>query len=233
MKTLNDIQAEVVGILKTEWKRREGRKVPEAEDIELGNDAVEIDGTVLYADMADSTGLVLGYKDWFSAEIYKAYLRAACEIIRNNDGVITAFDGDRVMAVFFGSSQNTSAAKAALQINYITISVINTELKRIYNESAFQLRQSVGVDTGKLLIARTGVRGANDLVWVGRSANYAAKMCNLRDGAYCSFITQEVFDKLHDSVKYGGDPKRIMWEQVYWPERGISIYRSSWWWKPS
>jgi hypothetical protein len=32
----------------------------------------------------------------------------------------TAFDGDRVMAVFIGDSKNTSAVKAALQINYVT-----------------------------------------------------------------------------------------------------------------
>ncbi len=75
MKSHDDIKAEVEQILKTQWNRREGREVPEAESVQLGNDAVELDATVLYADMADSTGLVIGYKDWFAAEVYKAYLR--------------------------------------------------------------------------------------------------------------------------------------------------------------
>jgi len=74
------------------------------------------------------------------------------------------------MAVFIGDSKNSSAAKTALQIKFLTREIINPILKQAYPSSAFQLEQSVGVDTGKLLVARTGVRGANDLVWVGRAA---------------------------------------------------------------
>ena len=33
----------------------------------------------------------------------------------------------------------------------------------------------LGIDTSKLFVARTGIRKSNDLVWVGRAANYAAK----------------------------------------------------------
>lgn len=231
MKNGDEIRKQVAEILKTDWKRREGRTVPEAEDVQLGNDAVELEATVLYADMADSTALVKGYKDWFAAEIYKAYLYGACEIIRNNNGVITAFDGDRVMAVFFGDSRNTAAAKAALQINYFSNSIVNEEIKARYKDTAFTLEQAVGIDTSKLLVAKTGIRRSNDLVWVGRSANYAAKMCSLRNGMYKSFITQEVFDRLHESAKYGGKDKQIMWSKVMWQEMGLSIYQSSYCWK--
>ena len=232
MKTLEEITIEIQQILKTQWARREGKVVPEADDVQLGNDAIELDATVLYADLADSTGLVLGYKDWFSAEVYKSYLRGACEIIKNNEGVVTAFDGDRVMAVYVGDLKNTNAAKTALQIKYLVKEVINPALQKEYPDSAFRLEQSVGIDTGKLLVARTGVRGANDLVWVGRAANFAAKLCSLREGVFASFITEEVFNKLNDTSKFGGDPKKLMWEKVIWSERGIPVYRSSWQWKP-
>jgi class 3 adenylate cyclase len=232
MKTHDEIKTEIEEILRTKWQRRDGRIVPEAEDVKLGNDAIELEATVLYADMADSTGLVIGYKDWFAAEVYKSYLRGSCEIIKNNDGVITAFDGDRVMAVFIGDNKNTSAAKTALQIKHLCSEIINPALKLAYPNSAFQLEQAVGIDTSKLFVARTGVRGANDLVWVGRAANYAAKLCALRDGVYSSFITEEVFNKLSDASKFGGEPKRLMWEKVIWTEKGIPVYRSSWHWKP-
>lgn len=232
MKTLEEIRIDIEGILKTDWKRRAGQKVPEPEDVALGNDSVEIEATVLYADLADSTGLVSGFKDWFAAEIYKAYLRSACELIKNNGGTITAFDGDRVMAVFFGDAKNSLAAKAALQINYVSNYIINDEVKKRYKETSFVLEQSVGIDCGKLFVAKTGVRGTNDLVWVGRSANYAAKMCSMRNGAYRSFITQEVFDKLNDASKYGGYEKKLMWDKVMWQEMGITIYQSTYWWKP-
>ena len=233
MKTLSEIESEVDQILKTEWNRRAGQKVPETDDVQLGNDAVELEGTVLYADLEDSTGLVLGYKDWFAAEVYKCYLRATCELIRNNEGVITAFDGDRVMAVFIGDSRNTNAARCALQINYVVEKVIDPKIKERYKDTSFQLRQAVGIDSSSLLVARTGIRGSNDLVWVGKAANFAAKLCSLREGNYPSFITEEVFSKLGEISKYGGDPKRLMWEKVMWNEQGIAIYRSSWSWKPS
>jgi hypothetical protein len=89
-------------ILTHTWEERKGIKIPNSEDVQLGNHAVNLDGTVLYADLVDSTGLVRGYKNWFAAEIYKMYLMVASELIRNNGGYITAFDGDRVMAVFIG-----------------------------------------------------------------------------------------------------------------------------------
>jgi class 3 adenylate cyclase len=230
MKSSQDILKEVKDIFATKWKTRDGQKVPEAEDIQLGNDAVTLEGTVLYADMADSTGLVNNYKSHFAAEVYKAYLVAACNIIRNNNGEITAFDGDRVMAVFIGGSKNSSAAKAALQINYI-VSETNAALKQQYPSSSYVLRQYIGIDTSPLYVARTGIRNSNDLVWVGRSANYAAKLSSLGNASYSIYITEDVFDRLSDETKNGGNPRQCMWQKSMWQEKGIAVYRSNWWWK--
>ena len=97
-----DLADEVQKIFKEEWSTREGKKVPESADLALGNDAVKLDGTVLYADLDDSTNLVDYYKPAFAAEIYKAYLNCAAKIIRSEGGVITSYDGDRIMAVYIG-----------------------------------------------------------------------------------------------------------------------------------
>lgn len=231
MKTAQDIIAEVKSIFATKWQTRKGTKVPEPEDVKLGNDAVQLDGTVLYADMADSTGLVNGHKDWFAAEVYKAYLVAACHIIRNNAGVITAFDGDRVMAVFIGDRKNSAAAIAALQLSWVVIET-NSALKLAYPSSSFQLQHSVGIDTSDLFVAKTGIRNSNDLVWVGRAANYAAKLSGESDPGYSTFITEPVFSMLSDDAKYGGNPKRLMWEKAHWQTRNLTIYKSNWNWKP-
>ncbi|MBU1863909.1 MAG: adenylate/guanylate cyclase domain-containing protein [Candidatus Omnitrophica bacterium] len=229
---LEDIQIEIKEILETKWSRRDGYVVPDPEDIELGNDAVSLKGTVLYADLAESTALVKGHKDFFAAEVYKAYLVSACRLIRFNDGVITAFDGDRVMAVFIGDSKNSSAAKTALMINYIVKNVINKAIKEQYPNTSFQIHQTVGIDTSNLFVARTGIRGSNDLVWVGRAANYAAKLCSLRQTNYASYITKDVFEMLSEQAKNGGTPKQCMWEKIIWSEQGIDVYRLHWWWKP-
>ncbi|MCT7313254.1 adenylate/guanylate cyclase domain-containing protein [Ralstonia sp. CHL-2022] len=223
--------SETAQIFKAKWDVTDARTVPDAEAVGLGNFAKKVNATVLYADLADSTGLVDGHKDWFAAEIYKAYLNLACKIIRAEGGEITAFDGDRVMAVFIGESKNSDAARAALKIHYAAEEILNTELKTRYPSSGYKVQQAVGIDTGDLFVAKTGIRGSNDLVWVGRAANYAAKLCALRDG-YDTYITEDVYKKLNEKSKFGGNGKDNMWEKHMWDEMGIVVYRSTWWWKP-
>jgi class 3 adenylate cyclase len=236
VKTLAELQESITSIFKTAWPTpiRQGTQVPEAENVKLGNDAVELDGTVLYADLVDSTGLVLGFKDWFAAEVHKAYLLTASELIRNNGGSITSFDGDRVMGVFIGDHKNSSAAKCALQINYMVTQEINPRLKARYPNTTYAVRQAIGIDTSKLFVAKTGVRGANDLVWIGRAANYAAKLCAVRDVAAASYITGDVYGRLRDDCKYAGSgsERKNMWTKFTWAENGTTAYCSSWHWKP-
>lgn len=231
MASSKEIQEEVSAIFTTKWKERDGQVVPDSDSIKLGNDAVNIDATILYADLAESTDLVNNFKAFFAAEVYKAYLVTACRIIRGEGGEITAFDGDRVMAVFHGSSKNSDAARAALKINWAVQKIINPTIKAKYPMTTFEVRQAVGIDTSPLFVAKTGIRGSNDLVWVGRAANYAAKLSSYRNGAYRTFITGDIFGRLNDNSKYGGNPKRLMWDKLMWSETGITIYGSTWWWE--
>ena len=228
--SLNDVlTTDVSGILSAQWTKRNGQVVPETSDVGLGNDAVLLQGTVLYADLAESTKLVNTRMAHYAAEIYKSYLHCASRIIRANGGIITAFDGDRVMAVFIGDGKDSAAVRTALNINYAVEHIINPAVKRQYPNSAYVLQQAVGIDTSELWVARTGIRGSNDLVWVGRAANYAAKLCSLRSQGYPSWITKDVYDLLDDAKKYGKDG-RAMWEQRVWSEYSTTVYRSSWWW---
>jgi len=222
----DDLRNEVANVFGERWIIDQGRSVPETESLRLSNHAMEIEATVLYADLQGSTRLVDGHRSTFAAEIYKSYLHCAAKILRSEGGVITAYDGDRIMAVFIGATKNTSAVRAALKINYATNSIVNPAIKAQY-KTDFQVRQTVGVDTSRLLVARTGVRGANDLVWVGRAANYAAKLTEL-DAGYATWITAAVHSVLHQSVKrVNGAP---VWEARTWTSMSNhSIYCSSWW----
>ena len=92
----SEIKSEVAAIFRARWTERDGNVVPEDESIKLTNDGVNVEATVLYADMADSTHLVAGQTKTFAAEIYKTFLHAAAKIIRNEGGTVTAYDGDRI-----------------------------------------------------------------------------------------------------------------------------------------
>ncbi len=50
----DDLNSEVGKILHEQWSTRNGRVVPESADVRLGNDAVILEGTVLYADIDES-----------------------------------------------------------------------------------------------------------------------------------------------------------------------------------
>lgn len=223
----DELDAEIRKTYKEVWTTRDGQKVPESEDLKLNNDAVILEGTVLYADLAESTNMVDNYKPAFAAEIYKSYLYCAARIVRWHGGVVTAYDGDRIMGVFVGTSKNTSAAKCALRINWAVTKLIQPALNECYPKTSFTLKQCVGVDTSSLFVARTGIRGSNDLVWVGRAANYAAKLTSL-PASYPSRITADVYNVMNDEAKFRDG--RSMWEKVTWNDMGISIYRSTWWW---
>jgi class 3 adenylate cyclase len=180
--------------------------------------------------MADSTQLVDSYSPNFAAEIYKSYLTCAAKLIKSEGGMITAYDGDRVMSVFIGDSKNTAAVRTALKINGAVQNIINPALLNQYPDMSYKVRHHVGIDTSSLFVSRIGVRNDNDLVWVGRAANYAAKLCAI-DENNTVFITEEVFQMLSDVAKNGGQPKRLMWMERKWSQMGDKrIYSSTWTW---
>ena len=223
----DDLKAQVKKIFSEQWSTRDGQQVPDSDDLKLGKDAVKLDGAVLCADLSESTKLVDGYKDSFGAEIYKSYLHCAAKIIRSEGGVITAFNGDRIMAVYVGGSKETSAARSSLKINYAVKTIVNPAMKTQYPKSNYAVKQTVGIDTSELFVARTGIRGSNDLVWVGRAINYAAKLSELSD-YYPTRITADVYGRLDDSAKTtNGEP---IWEVKLWTAMNLDIYRSNLGW---
>ncbi len=225
-----DLEKEVAEIFRYQWTERDGENVPDPENLSLGNDAVKLNTTVLYADMADSTNLVDTQSASFAAEVYKAYLICAARIIRAEGGAITAYDGDRVMAVFIGGYKNSTAARTALKINKAVVDIINPALEKQYPNKTYRVRHHIGIDTSPLYVCRVGIRNNNDPVWVGRASNHAAKLCAIQE-YNTVFITDDVYKKLHEDSKYGGDPRRLMWTERQWTQMNNQrVYSSTWTW---
>lgn len=228
MSLHQELEDQVNKIFSEQWSERNGTVVPESENLKLSNDAINLDATVLYADLAESTDLVDSYKKQFAAEIYKSYLYCAARIIRSQGGIITAYDGDRIMAVFISETKNTSATKAALKINYARLEIINPALTKQYGNPSYKINHTIGIDTSLLMAARTGIRGSNDIVWVGKAANHAAKLSSLPH-SHATRITKEVYDRMNNEVKYDAHDTN-MWEQVAWNDQNRTIFRSNYYW---
>lgn len=191
-------------ILTQRWTTRRGRFIPDLENVTMDNTAVEINGTCLYADLVDSSDLVANNSPEFAAKIYKAYLGCACRLIRKEGGAITAFDGDRVMAVFKDDAnrthgKETRAVRTAWAISHAVTKILNPEIQAHFR-TTYEIRHAVGIDSGPLFVAKTGIRDANDLVWVGNAANRAAKLSGLRVKHYMTYITDAVFSAMASSL---------------------------------
>lgn len=226
----DDLDQAVKGIFKSMWAERDGTVVPDEDSVKLTNDAVKLTGTVLYADMADSTNMVDNSPASRSAESYKAFLHCAAKIVRSEGGTITAYDGDRIMAVFLGGSKNTSSIRAAMKIRWASLNIINPAKAAQYSNDQYPVGQAIGIDTSPLFVANAGVRGAKDLVWVGRAANHAAKLSALPAGY--TYISEDVYKNIANEAQYSDGVD--MWEARIW--RGFdsrTIYRSSYHWRVS
>lgn len=211
----DELKSEVDGIFRGRWTTRNGTTVPELSELGLGNDGIYLESTVLYADLRESTKLVNAQSLIFAAEVYKAFLHCAYRIIKAESGTITAYDGDRIMAVYLGDYKNSSATKTAQKIKFAVTNVVNPSLKKVYDTKDYVVQHRVGVDTGKLLVARTTVRGNNDLVWVGPAANYAAKLAAIH-GDFASYISKAVYSMISKEAKFHSKTGEDMWTPLTW-----------------
>lgn len=230
-----EISGEIDGILSQPWDIRDGIVVPEDKDVALAGGAVKLTTSMLYADLADSTALSTTFDRRVAAKVIKSFLGACSRVIRAENGYIRSFDGDRVMAVFLGAMKNTTAARTALKINWVVLNLLKPKIEAAYptlKQNGYALTHCVGIDVSEVLVVRAGIRNNNDLIWIGRAPNVAAKLANLRESPHHSFVTKDVFDVLADEAKYGGNPKQLMWETRTWnPAPGVDIvYRSNWSW---
>ena len=231
MSLSDDLDAYVRDVFGTQWTLRKGRKIPSPADLPLGNTAIELErATVLYADMEDSTKLVKNFKYWFSANIYKTYLYCAARIIRYKGGTIVSYDGDRIMGLFIGDSQTTSAMNAGLGINYAVTEIIKNRISKRYPNTKYTFNHNVAIDTSKIYAARTGVRGDNDIVWIGDAANKAAKLSTINDNASV-WMTNRAYNKTNSDERYSSDGS-LMWKERTWTPENETIWCSTWWRRP-
>lgn len=230
------ISSDIATILNTPWKLRDGQVVPRTEDVALADGGVKLEAVVLYADFFHSTTLARSLARTIAAKVIRAYLKSMARLIREHDGAVRSFDGDRVMGVFVGNSMNSSAAKCALKMNHVVLKILKPKAEAKFpslKEKGFSIAHCVGVARSEVLVVRAGIRGDNDLVFVGSAPNIAAKLSEIRNSPWHSYITWQVYKKLTADAKYGPN-REDMWTSV---ERKLDgekwdLYKSKWRWEP-
>ncbi|OGH10431.1 MAG: hypothetical protein A2857_05425 [Candidatus Levybacteria bacterium RIFCSPHIGHO2_01_FULL_36_15] len=116
---------------------------------------------------------------------------------------------------------------------------INTQAFESYFQNnkeldGFLFNFGIGIDSGKVLVVRGGIRGENnnDLVWVGNATNYAVKLAALCKEGYHVYISEDMYKNMATTSKIGSNGNN-MWGVRTWTDmNGVNIYRSNWTWTP-
>lgn len=236
MGLADDTRNGIDGVLKEPWVITNGTVVPESAAVALKNGGRRIKATYVYADLAQSSKLAQGVEDTIVAKVIRSYLNAAARILRFHGGAIRSYDGDRVMAVFIGDSKNSSAVKAAFNLNWAVQQVIRSKLDAKWPQSlqSYTMHHGVGIATGDTLLVRAGVRDDNDLISIGPAPNIAAKLSELRRTPDI-YVTSDVYEVLNETARFHNDGITPIWSAQ--PNetiggKAIPVYATSYWRTP-
>ena len=178
--------------------------VPESQALP-GAKAKSIEATYLYTDIMDSSTLVSISPTKTVASVMALFVKVAVRIIRNNQGHIRSFDGDRVMGIFTGPNREHRAVDAALKINSAVRDLLNPAIEKQFKsirESKWTLRQMTGIATGTALVIKVGIRNNDDLLSAGHAPNFAAKLSDQRLGGNVrTAISKTTYDALPTTDK--------------------------------
>lgn len=241
MGLLDDVNAQLDKTIRQPMnvtkKHGSSTSVPEAVDLGYSEGKV-ISATYLYTDMLNSSGLAAIADSEAAAQTFRAFLNVSTKIIRNLEGHIRSFDGDRVMGIFTGPNKEDRAVKSAMRIKWAVEEIVTPALHReipALQNVGWTLKQASGIATGETLLARAGFRGSDDMISIGVAPNLAAKLSDVRnEGAEAKYVTHigaGTYNNLSESHKFSKGVN--MWEGAHLLGMGgknYLYYRSSYHW---
>lgn len=209
--------------------------VPDSSDL-TATTAKQISATYLYSDIQNSSGLMSISPTETVASVMSAFTKITVRIIRNHDGHIRSFDGDRVMGVFTGPNKMTRAVKAALKIDYAVNQLLDPMIRSQFGSiqrSDWHIRQMTGIATTEALLVKVGIRNNDDILSAGLAPAFAAKLSDLRDGdTHRTAVGAGTYNDLSDEAKFSNG--KNMWTGPYNITIGgkpYSYYKSNYHWK--
>ncbi len=157
---------------------------------------VEIDATILFADVRGYTGLSRSQSSGAISELLDAFYDACAEAIWEHDGIVNKTMGDAVMAVFnFPIRRADHAAEAirtarAIQVRWLAQ---QERLFAAFGGDAAKIGVGVGIDSGKVNFGEFG-RAHHDLTAMGTVVNLASRAQSVAAAGEI-LVTETVFER--------------------------------------
>jgi adenylate cyclase len=138
----------------------------------------------------------------------KAYFSGTVKIVGANSGHVRSFNGDGMLAIFVGARRSNNAVTAAMQVKRFVLNVLEPQFRRYFANNqkaignALDFSVGAGLDDGTIFAVRVGIRGTNDVAWVGRCTNTSAKLSNITRSPNNVAITRAVYQRLNENRKF-------------------------------
>src|SRR5215203_6371657 len=217
----SDLEKKVSNYLAGDYQTYEPQGVPNPEDIPLGNEAARLKATTLFIDVNQSSDIANAFRRQTAAKMMKGYFDGAVRIINSNNGKVRSFNGDGMLAIFIGDYRSSNAVKSAMQVDWFVWNVLQPKFRRYFSNNQAALGQALdfeigcGLDNGEIFAVRVGIKGTNDVAWVGRCTNTSAKLASSVSSPRSIAITREVYSRMIDKHKYDSPGGRHLWSNEH------------------
>lgn len=219
MTLLDDVKNSVTTHMAGKYETFQPRGIPEPQDIPQGPRAALLTATSLFIDLRQSSDITNAFRRQTAAKMLKAYFSGSVRIINANNGSVRSFNGDGMLALFRGDQRSSNAVKAAMQTKWFVAEVLQPRFEQYFQNNRSSFGSSLGfnigcgLDDGDIYAVKVGIRGTNDVAWVGRCTNTSAKLANLAEPPQNIWITREVYARLIDNRKRSGGTN--MWTDEF------------------
>ena len=157
--------------------------IPEDDQVPKGNKALNLNCSIMFVDMRNSTFMTdeAGRKNM--TKIYKMFSRLVVKSIEENYGQVMQIVGDGMLCLFINKNIDNNKYNSG-QLAIDSVKSINTYLKKSYNptvEESWKIKVGMGVCTGHVYLNKLGKKGKDEVCQVAfpsSMTNYASKFCN-------------------------------------------------------
>jgi len=137
--------------------------------------------TVLFVDIADSSRLAQQVDAETLHDVLDAVLGLIAKVVHRNNGTVSHFLGDGLMALFGAPVALEDHALRAIHAALEMQEVIAGRAEEFEREHNFKLRLRVGLDTGRVVVGLIGDRMHMDYTAMGNTAHLADRMQSIAE----------------------------------------------------
>ena len=222
-----DIVNRIDTYIQGEYDIKNTRKIPTAQDLGFRRHGRIVKTAILYADLRGSSEVTERHRGYTTARIFKSFLYAMARIARSHDGEIRSYDGDRIMVVFPPDASNENAVcdvavRTGMEMAWFFDKILVPKLKR-YDDS---LDFGIGIAFSPMLAVRVGLSrnpDNNDIVFIGRAANLAAKLSDKAKSPNHIWIDHETYRRLDNVWKYVDSQASRRNRRSMWKDRTLNF----------